>query len=400
MVDAGVTKKPSVDTLPWRAAWDIPIPHLFGAQLSFQSCARAVTSHTPPPANMSAPVKVAVVGASGYSGAELLRLLLRHPNVELVAVTSRTLAGKALSREFPRFRGAGVADSLAFTAPDAQALKAAGAEIAFLAVPHGVASEYAKPLLELGLKVIDLSADFRLRSAALYEEFYGHAHPFPELLAEAVYALPEVREDEIKTARLIACPGCYPTSILLPLIPLLQARLLANTPLAIASMSGASGAGRKESLPLLFCEVQNSVRSYSIPEHRHLSEIGQELDLAAGREVKLSFVPHLMPAHSGICTTIFASLQAGTTMEQVSSALHAAYDTRPFVRLLGLNQSPDTKNVTGTNFIDIGWSFDARAGQLILLSAEDNIGKGASGQAVQNMNLICGFEPTAGLLQI
>lgn len=349
---------------------------------------------------MSAAVKVAVVGASGYSGAELLRLLLRHPNVELVAVTSRTLAGKALSREFPRFRGVGVADSLTFTAPDAQALKDTGAEIAFLAVPHGVASEYAKPLLGLGLKVIDLSADFRLRSAALYQEFYGHAHPAPELLAEAVYALPEVRENEIKMARLIACPGCYPTSILLPLIPLLKAGFLQPSPLAIASMSGASGAGRKESVPLLFCEVQNSVRSYSIPEHRHLSEIGQELALAAGREVKLSFVPHLMPTHSGICTTIFAALEPGTTVEQVGAALHAAYDNRPFVRLLGLNQSPDTKNVTGTNFIDIGWSFDARAGQLILLSAEDNIGKGASGQAVQNMNLICGFEPTAGLLQI
>ena len=349
---------------------------------------------------MSASVKVAVVGASGYSGAELLRLLLRHPNAELVAVTSRSLAGKALSKEFPRFRGVGVADSLTFSAPDANALKAAGAEIAFLAVPHGVASEYAKPLLELGLKVIDLSADFRLRSAALYEEFYGHAHPAPELLDEAVYALPEVRADQIKTARLIACPGCYPTSILLPLIPLLKVGLLADSPLSVASMSGASGAGRKESIPLLFCEVQNSVRSYSVPLHRHLSEIGQELALAAGREVKLSFVPHLMPTHSGICTTTFAQLTPGTTIDQVGAALHAAYDAQPFVRLLGQNQSPDTKNVTGTNFVDIGWAFDARAGQLILMSTEDNIGKGASGQAVQNMNLICGFEATAGLLNI
>jgi len=267
-------------------------------------------------------------------------------------------------------------------------------------VPHGVASEYAKPLLELGLKVIDLSADFRLRSAALYEEFYGHAHPAPELLDEAVYALPEVRADQIKTARLIACPGCYPTSILLPLIPLLKAGLLADSPLAVASMSGASGAGRKESIPLLFCEVQNSVRSYSVPMHRHLSEIGQELALAAGREVKLSFVPHLMPTHSGICTTTFAQLKPGATIEQIGAALHAAYDSQPFVRLLGVNQSPDTKNVTGTNFVDIGWAYDTRAGQLILMSTEDNIGKGASGQAVQNMNLICGFEPTAGLLNI
>lgn len=349
---------------------------------------------------MSSPVKVAVLGASGYSGIELLRLLLRHPHAELVAVTSRTLAGKALSAEFPRFRGVGVADSLTFTNPDVAALKATGAEIAFLALPHGVSVEYAGPLLEAGLKVIDLSADFRLHSAALYKEFYAHEHKAPELLGEAVYALPEVRADDIKKARLIACPGCYPTSILLPLIPLLKAGLLAEDALAVSSMSGASGAGRKESVPLLFCEVQNSVRSYSVPVHRHLSEIGQELEIAAGRAVKLTFVPHLMPTHSGICTTIFATLKAGATAEQVGAALHAAYDSEPFVRLLGANQSPDTKNVTGTNFVDIGWAYDARAERLILMSAEDNIGKGASGQAVQNMNLVCGFEATAGLLNI
>lgn len=350
---------------------------------------------------MSAPVKVAVVGASGYSGAELLRLLLRHPNAQLVAVTSRSLAGKPLSKEFPRFRGVGVADSLTFTAPDAVALKEAGAEIAFLALPHGVSAEYAIPLLELGIKVIDLSADFRLRSASLYEEFYGHAHPAPALLSEAVYALPEIRAEAIKAARLIACPGCYPTSILLPLIPLLKAGLLADSPLSVSSMSGATGAGRKESIPLLFCEVQNSVRSYSVPSHRHLSEVGQELALAAGRDqVKLTFVPHLVPTYAGICTTTFAQLKNGATIADVAKALHAAYDDQPFVRLLGENQSPDTKHVTGTNFIDIGWAFDARAGQLILMSTEDNIGKGASGQAVQNMNLLCGFEATAGLLNI
>ena len=346
---------------------------------------------------MSQKVKVAVLGASGYSGIEMLRLLLVHPQVELVAVTSRTLAGKALSTEFPRFRHVGVADRLTFTNPDAAALKAAGAEIAFLALPHGVSVEYAKPLLEMGLKVIDLSADFRLRSAALYQEFYGAAHPAPELLDEAVYALPEVRAEEIKQARLVACPGCYPTSILLPLIPLFKAGLLADEPLAVSSMSGASGAGRKESVPLLFCEVTNSARSYSVPVHRHLSEVGQELEIAAGRPVRLSFVPHLIPVFSGICTTTFATLAEGADIGQVEAALRAAYENQPFVRLLGRNQSPDTKHVAGTNFIDIGWAYDARAGRLILLSAEDNIGKGASGQAVQNMNLICGFEPATGL---
>lgn len=349
---------------------------------------------------MSSSVKVAVLGASGYSGIELLRLLLRHPHAELVAVTSRALAGKALSDEFPRFRGVGVADCLKFTAPDLATLKATGAKVAFLALPHGVSLEYAQGLLDAGMKVIDLSADFRLRSAELYEEFYDYPHPAPQLLEEAVYALPEVRAEAIRQARLIACPGCYPTSILLPLIPLLKASLLDESPLCISSMSGASGAGRKESVPLLFCEVQNSLRSYSVPKHRHLSEIGQELSLAAGRPVKLSFVPHLVPCHSGICTTTFATLRSGVDAAQVGEALAAAYLGQPFVRLLGRNQSPDTKNVVGTNFIDIGWSYDARSGQLILMSTEDNIGKGASGQAVQNFNLIHGFEAVAGLLSI
>ncbi len=349
---------------------------------------------------MSSSVNVAVLGASGYSGIELLRLLLRHPHAKLVAVTSRTLAGKALSAEFPRFRGVGVADSLIFTNPDVETLKATGAQIAFLALPHGVSVEYAKPLLEAGLKVIDLSADFRLRSADVYKEFYAHQHPAPELLDEAVYALPEVRADEIRKARLIACPGCYPTSILLPLIPLMKAGLVAEDPIAISSMSGASGAGRNASVPLLFCEVQNSVRSYSVPVHRHLSEIGQELEIAAGRPVKLSFVPHLVPIHSGICTTIFATPASGVTATQIGDALQAAYGTQPFIRLLGANQCPDTKNVAGTNFVDIGWSFDARAGRLILMSAEDNVGKGASSQAVQNMNLVCGYETDAGLSYI
>lgn len=345
-------------------------------------------------------VKAAVVGASGYSGMELLRLLLQHPQVEIVAVTSRALAGKSLSAEFPRFRSIGNADTLQFTAPDAQAIKDTGAQIAFLALPHGVSAEFAKPLLDLGLKVIDLSADFRLHDPAIYKEFYAHEHPAPELLKESVYALPEIRAEEIKAARLIACPGCYPTSILLPLIPLLRGGLLKDDPIAVSSMSGASGAGRKESVPLLFCEVTGSVRSYSVPMHRHLSEISQELHLAAGHRVPISFVPHLVPTHSGICTTIFATLRQGFEIEHVERALQEAYAEKHFVRLLGRDKSPDTKNVVGTNFCDIGWSDDERADRLILMSAEDNIGKGAAGQAVQNMNLVCGFAETAGLLGV
>lgn len=349
---------------------------------------------------MSSPVQVAVLGASGYSGIELLRILLRHPCAELVAVTSRSLAGRTLSTEFPRFRGIGVADRLAFSEPDVAALKASGANVAFLALPHGVSVEYAGALLEAGLRVIDLSADFRLRSAETYREYYGHEHAAPKLLDEAVYALPEWRADAVATARLIACPGCYPTSVLLPLLPLFKAGLLADEPLSVASMSGASGAGRNASIPLIFCEVQNSVRSYSVPSHRHLSEITQELSLAAGRPVRLAFVPHLVPTFAGICTTTFATPAPGVTVDHIGAALEAAYSRQPFVRLLGRNQCPDTKHVMGTNFIDIGWALDERSGRLILMSAEDNLGKGASGQAVQNFNLLCGFEPTAGLLHV
>jgi N-acetyl-gamma-glutamyl-phosphate reductase len=348
---------------------------------------------------MSLPhVKVAIFGASGYSGMELLRYMLIHPQAEIVAVTSRTHAGRPLTSEFPRFRHIGNADALNFTQPDVNEVKALGAEIAILALPHGVSVDFARPLLDAGIKVIDLSADFRLRDAEVYAEFYDHAHKAPDLLKEAVYALPEVRAEEIASARLIACPGCYPTSILLPLIPLLKADLLSDAPLAVSSMSGATGAGRKEAVPLLFCEINESLRAYGVPKHRHLSEVGQELDIAAGRPVKLSFVPHLVPVNAGICTTTFAQLKAGVSLDDVGQALNAAYDKAPFVRLLGAGQCPDTKNVVRTNFIDIGWTFDARAGQLILMSTEDNIGKGAGGQAVQNLNLICGFEQTTGLL--
>lgn len=349
-------------------------------------------------AQVTKKVKVAVVGASGYSGRELLRLLLLHPHAEIVAVTSRSLAGKALVAEFPRWRGVANADALHFVAPDIETLKAVGTETAFLALPHGLAHEYAEPLIHAGIQVIDLSADFRLRSAALYEEFYGHAHPAPSLLENAVYALPELYGNEIKDAKLLACPGCYPTSMLVPLVPLLRANLLEDSPISVASMSGVSGAGRKESIPYLFCECNESVRSYGVPKHRHLSEVGQELERAAGRPVRISFVPHLVPVNQGICTTIFTTLRPEVGLQDVENALRETYDGKPFVRLLGANQCPDTKNITGTNFIDVGWSFDARAGQLILMSAEDNLIKGASGQAVQNFNLSHGFPETSGLI--
>jgi N-acetyl-gamma-glutamyl-phosphate reductase len=341
-------------------------------------------------------IKTAIVGASGYTGQELLRLLLVHPQVELVAATSRQEAGKPVSAVYPRFRKLPGAE-LPFMEPDPDAIAATGAQAAFLALPHGVAAEIATALLERGLKVIDLSADFRLSDADVYEEFYGHPHPAPALLDEAVYGLPEVRANAIREARLIASPGCYPTSILLPLIPLLEAGLIDPATIVANSMSGVSGAGKKADVSLLFCECNESVRAYGIPKHRHLSEIEQELSIAADETVVITFIPHLIPVNSGIATTTTAKLKAGVDPSSIGEALEKAYQDAAFVRLLGKGGCADTKNVTRTNFIDIGWSHDARTGRVILTSAEDNLGKGAGSQAVQSFNLIFGLPETAGL---
>jgi N-acetyl-gamma-glutamyl-phosphate reductase len=341
-------------------------------------------------------IKVAIVGASGYTGMELLRVLLAHPQVELVAATSRQEAGKSLGTVFPRFSGIPGA-ALTFTEPDPAAIAATGAEAAFLALPHGVAAEIARGLLDRGMRVIDLSADFRLHDPTVYREFYDHPHPAPELLTEAVYGLPEVRSDEIRSARLVASPGCYPTSILLPLLPLLRGGLVDPATIVANSLSGVSGAGRKADLSLLFCECNESVRAYGVPKHRHLSEIEQELGLAAGGKVTITFIPHLIPVTAGIATTTTARLLPGIAPEAVGEALAAAYAACPFVRLLGRGGCADTKNVTRTNFIDIGWQSDPRTGRVLLMSAEDNLGKGAGGQAVQSFNLMCGISETAGL---
>ncbi|NNC88242.1 MAG: N-acetyl-gamma-glutamyl-phosphate reductase [Akkermansiaceae bacterium] len=343
-------------------------------------------------------VSTAILGASGYTGSELLRLLLLHPQVDLVAVTSRTHAGKAIAEVFPRFAALPGAD-LEFIEPDMDAVAAGGAEVAFLALPHGKAAGYATALLQHAVKVIDLSADFRLRDAAVYEEFYGAPHPAPELLGEAVYGLPEARREAIADARLIASPGCYPTSILLPLLPLVREKLIDPSTIVANSMSGVSGAGRKAEVPLLFVECNESVRAYGLPKHRHLSEIEQELSAAAGHEVCITFVPHLVPVNKGICTSTTATL-VGDVPDAVEHALRSTYENSPFVRLLGAGGNPDTKNVTHTNFIDIGWHHDARTGRLLVLSTEDNLGKGAAGQAVQSMNLLCGFGETSGLLGV
>jgi N-acetyl-gamma-glutamyl-phosphate reductase len=348
---------------------------------------------------------VAVVGASGYSGEELVRLLLSHPYVELVAITSRQNAGKTLAQVFPKFGNHPLAKKLRFGEPSAEIL-AKQASIIFLALPHGVAAEYAEPLVRLGSQVIDLSADFRLRNADVYKEFYGHAHPSPELLTHAVYGLPEIYRSQIRDASLIASPGCYPTSILLPIIPLLRAGLVKSTGIIADSLSGVSGAGRKAEQDYLFVECNESVRPYGIPKHRHLSEIEQELSVTAGSPVTIQFTPHLIPINRGILTTLYLAPEKhfgdSKEMEQlsqkISNCYQEAYGNEPFVRLLDGKALPDTKNVASTNIIEIAWRLDPRTGRLLVMSAEDNLVKGASGQAVQSMNIRAGFPETAGLI--
>ncbi len=349
--------------------------------------------------------KVAIVGASGYSGEELVRLLLNHPHVELVAVTSRQNAGQTLAQVFPKFASHPKSKALRFTEPKAELL-AKLADVVFLALPHGVAAEYAVPLLDAGCVIIDLSADFRLKHAEIYREFYAHDHPAPELLKKAVYGLPEIYRDEIKKSLLIAAPGCYPTSILLPVIPLLNAGLVKPTGIIADSLSGVSGAGRKAEADYLFCECNESVRPYGLPKHRHLSEIEEQLSLAARTTVTIQFTPHLIPVTRGILTTLYLApekhfateAEMKTLNEKISACYVRAYGKEPFVRLLEGKALPDTKNVTGTNVIEIAWRLDPRTGRLIVISAEDNLVKGASGQAVQSLNILSGWPETAGLV--
>jgi N-acetyl-gamma-glutamyl-phosphate reductase len=320
--------------------------------------------------------KVAIIGASGYSGQELIRLLLRHPSVEIAQFTSRQYAGKPVADVFPRFGGQ---ISAAFVAPVAEDITA---DVAFLALPHGVAAEFAAPLLKRGVKVLDLSADFRLKSPATYKEFYEHDHPAPELLAIAVYGLPELHRARIKTAQLVACPGCYPTSVILGVAPVLkQAKNI-----IVSSVSGVSGAGRKVSEEYIFPECNESARAYGIPKHRHLSEIEEQLGQT------ISFAPHLIPVNRGIVSTIFMDAVVPDPLK----LYREFYRDEKFVRVT--DALPDTKNVEMTNFCDISARFDKRTNRLVVVSAIDNLTKGAAGQAVQCMNLVCGHEETAGLL--
>lgn len=339
-------------------------------------------------------INVAVIGASGYSGEELLRLLLRHPMVNVTCITSRQYANQHISAVFPRFAEADVC----FSEPNVETITKE-CDVAFLALPHGLATEFALPLLKGGVKVIDISADFRLKSPEKYKTYYKEDHPAPELLKDVIYGMPERYREHIPGADLIACPGCYPTSIILPVSAMLSADLIETDSICSVSLSGVSGAGRKAAIPFIFAECNESIRPYAMTGHRHIPEIEQELANAAGVDsITISFIPHLMPITRGIHSTITADLKPGVNADDIKKAFDAAYKNERFVRLLPAGTPADTKHVTMTNMCEIGFVIDERTNRLIISSAIDNLTKGASGQAIQNMNLMLGFEETCGLL--
>jgi N-acetyl-gamma-glutamyl-phosphate reductase len=342
-------------------------------------------------------LKAAIFGASGYTGEELVRRLARHPLVEIVAMTSRQSAGKVASDIFPWLDRRSAVGKVQFETPEIPNLKSRGIEVAFLALPHGVAAETASPLLEAGIRVIDLSADFRIKDPQTYEQFYAHKHPVPALLANSVYGLPERYRNASRRANLVACPGCYPTGILVPLLPLISASQIRPSSIVAVSMSGVSGAGRALESRLMFVECNESVRPYGLPAHRHLAEIEQEISIAAGERVRIQFAPHLVPINRGIATTIHVDASSPITEEEIAATLTAAYGEEPFVRLLPAPNFPDVKNVAFTNAIEVSWRVDPRTGKVILMSAEDNLVKGAAGQAIQCLNVMQGWDEGIGL---
>ncbi|MFT3783639.1 MAG: N-acetyl-gamma-glutamyl-phosphate reductase [Nibricoccus sp.] len=340
-------------------------------------------------------MKVGIIGASGYSGETLVKLLLGHPKVTLAAVTSRTHAGKALAQVMPAVRG--VDRGLKFVDSDAATLAASDIDLFFLALPHGAAADYAKVLVPAGKRVIDLSADFRIADLSTYEKYYGKHHA-PEFLPSARFVLPELTPPAWKTeAKLIAAPGCYPTSILIPLIPLLKDGIVSREHIVVNSFSGVSGAGKKAEEAYLFCERAESAKAYGLVKHRHLAEVEEQLALRTGVSTVIQFNPHLAPMRRGIATTITVPA-SDPSIEALYKSWKATYDGRPFVQILPSGETPDTAYVVGTNRIDISAVFDPRTRNFVITSAEDNLVKGASGQAIQIMNLWLGFDETAGLV--
>jgi len=338
-------------------------------------------------------IKVAVIGASGYAGLELVRLLARHPGCELTALTSLEYPGRPFSQIFPAL--AGIVDLPFMPDPTPEKI-AAAAEVIFTAVPHQTAMGMVPGYLARGCKVVDLSADFRFRDVKLYEQWYQE-HTAPEVNAQAVYGLPELYRGRVRQARLVGNPGCYPTGVILGLAPLAQAGLLAPDSVIADCKSGASGAGRQPLLGLSFCEVNEGFRAYKVMEHRHTPEMEQELSLLAGTPVTVTFIPHLVPMSRGILGTLYANLTEPRFEADLRFLYEKFYQGHPFVRLHPAGRFPDTRDVRGSNFCDLSLRVDQKGRRVAVVSAIDNLNKGAAGQAVQNFNLMVGFPETMGL---
>ncbi|MBI4644336.1 MAG: N-acetyl-gamma-glutamyl-phosphate reductase [Deltaproteobacteria bacterium] len=337
-------------------------------------------------------IKVAIIGASGYAGLELVRLLARHPGCELVALTSLEYPGRSFDQVFPALAGI---VRLPFSDSGPEEI-AAQAEVVFTAVPHQAAMGMIPGFLERGCKVVDLSADFRFPEANLYEKWY-QAHTAPELLAETVYGLPELHREEVRKTRLVGNPGCYPTCVILGLAPLAKAGLLQPDSVIADCKSGVSGAGRQALLGITFCEVNDGFRAYKVLEHRHTPEMEQELSALAGTRVKVTFTPHLVPMSRGILGTLYAGLTESRSEEELRGLYYRFYEGHPFVRLHPPGRLPDTRDVRGANFCDLALRVDPETRRVIVLSVIDNLNKGAAGQAIQNFNLMVGFPETMGL---
>lgn len=339
---------------------------------------------------MAEKIKVAVLGATGYAGIELVRLLTNHPNVSIEILGSQSFKGQKISEVYPNL--AGVLDK---ECSELDLDEVAKCDVAFCALPHGASKEVIPAILEKGVKVIDLSGDFRYDDVKVYEAWYGEEHCAPELLKESVYGLCELHREKIKSARLIGNPGCYTTCSILGTAPLLANKVVETKNIIVDAKSGVTGAGRGLKLPQHFCECTESTKAYNIAKHRHTSEIEQELSNIAGEEIMISFTPHLIPMKRGILATIYANLNGKYSKEDILNMYKEYYKDEKFVRVK--DTLPETKHVAGSNFVDIGLEVDERLGRVVVVSVIDNIVKGAAGQAMQNMNLLFGLEESTGL---
>ncbi len=338
-------------------------------------------------------IPVVICGGSGYTGVELLRILYGHPNIKIVAVTSEKSAGKRVIEVFPHLHKY---KNLIYE-PLNRGKLLNKADIFFLALPHGTSQDIVNFLFSNNKMVIDLSADYRLTDPKVYKEWYGIPHKFVSTLKKAVYGLPEIYRNKIKKARLIANPGCYPTGAILGLLPALKNKLIDISSIVIDSKSGTSGAGRKAALSVSYCEVNEGFKAYGIGTHRHTPEIEQELSILCGKKIKVNFTPNLLPVDRGILTTIYALMRKKKTVEEIVKIYNETYKKEPFVRVLEYGVYPNIKNVRGTNICEVGLKLNERTNTLIVVTAIDNLVKGASGQAVHNMNIMMGIDEKTAL---